>query len=274
MNPDIDGLKQLPPWRWPEKTKDLVLSYLRDPGADPGKRFDAASMAGDLSIIDDALATALLDIVRDNDADGELRGRAAIALGPVLETVDMMGCDDDDEAVCISENVLSDIQAVLVRCYRDGKCPKETRRRVLEASVRAPLDWHGAAIRSAYQSGDPEWRLTAVFCMNYVPGFEAQILESLKDDDADILYEAVCAAGSWAVVAAWPRIVELVCDADTEKTMRLAAIDASVNIRPEAAAELLEPLMDDDDPDLVDAAHEAAAMAETLAEIDMDEDDD
>jgi hypothetical protein len=50
----------------------------------------------------------------------------------------------------------------------------KVRRRVLEASVRAPQDWHQEAIREAYSSGDESWRLTAVFCMRFVRGFKDQ----------------------------------------------------------------------------------------------------
>jgi hypothetical protein len=51
---------------------------------------------------------------------------------------------------------------------------------VLEASVRAPQDWHLDAIREAYSSTDEAWSLTAVFCMRFVRGFNEQILEALE----------------------------------------------------------------------------------------------
>ena len=42
----------------------------------------------------------------------------------------------------------------------DSSIPKQVRRRILEASVRAPEDWHQNAIRAAYSSGDKDWMLT------------------------------------------------------------------------------------------------------------------
>jgi hypothetical protein len=54
----------------------------------------------------------------------------------------------------------------------DASVPTDVRRRILEASVRAPQDWHRDAIRAAYASDDDVWRLTAVFCMRSVRGFE------------------------------------------------------------------------------------------------------
>ncbi|MFH1983179.1 MAG: HEAT repeat domain-containing protein [Pseudomonadota bacterium] len=269
---DINKLKELPPWEWPEDTGATLLPLLQNAAADPDDRLLAASMAGDLSVVDDALAGALLAIVEETGADATLRARAAIALGPALENADLMGFDEEED-VMISEGLFGAIQGVLKKCYRDAGCPKEVRRRCLEASVRAPQEWHAAAIRSAYISGDPDWRLTAVFGMNYIEGFEKQIMESLEDDDPDIFYEAISAAGSWEVDAAWPRIVALVGDADTEKELRLAAIESAVNIRPDDVGEILEPLLDEEDEDIVDAVHEALAMAEAMLEFDAEDDD-
>ena len=270
---DLIKINELPPWEWPENTGDKILAVLGNAGASEENRMLAVSMAGDISIVNDALATALLAIVGDTDADESLRARAAIALGPALENADLMGFDDDDDII-VTETVFEAIQDVLEKCYRDGGCPKEVRRRCLEASVRAPMEWHTAAVRSAYVSGDPEWRLTAVFGMNYIEDFEKQILESLEDDDPDIHYEAVCAAGSWEVDGAWQHVIDLVSDENTEKELRLAAIEAAINIRSEVAAEILGPLTDDDDQDIVDAAHEAIAMAEAMLEFDDEEEED
>jgi len=72
----------------------------------------------------------------------------------------------------------NNIQDTLHRLYLDNSNPKEARRRILEASVRAPENWHHNAINSAYSSGDKDWMLTAVFSMRWVRGFECQILEA------------------------------------------------------------------------------------------------
>src|ERR1035438_7783433 len=94
----------------------------------------------------------------------------------------------------------------LRKLYQDESLPKELRRRILEGAVRAPEPWHQDAIRTAYQSGDSDWMVTAVFAMRYVRGFDDQILESLKSADEDIHYEAVVAAGNWSLDAAWPHV--------------------------------------------------------------------
>ena len=156
----------------------------------------------------------------------------------------------------------------------DIDVPMEIRRRTLECSVRAPQEWHQEAIRDAYSSGDALWRLTAVFCMQYVRGFDAQILEALEAEDEDIHYEAVCAAGAWGVDDACSHITSLAASQLTDKTLRLAAIEAMASIRPQEAAEILGELTQSDDEDIVEAAYEAMAMSGLFPDEDFDDDED
>jgi hypothetical protein len=63
----------------------------------------------------------------------------------------------------------------------------------------------------------------------------------------------------------------LITSKTTDKALLLAAIEGVVGIRPQEAPEILGDLLDSDDEDIVEAVHEALAMAEGLAEED-DED--
>ena len=164
----------------------------------------------------------------------------------------------------ISEQTFHRIQATLRQLYTDAGVPKQVRRRILEASVRAPEDWHEDAVRAAYSSDDEDWVLTAVFCMRWIHGFEEPILESLDSSNPDIHYEAVCAAGNWQVDEGWPHIAAPVTSEKTDKPLLLAAIEAAAGIRPQQAAGILGDLMDSDDEDIADAAYEAIFMAEDL----------
>ncbi len=139
--------------------------------------------------------------------------------------------------------------------------------------MRAPQDWHRDAVRAAYGSDDEAWRLTAVFCMCYVRGFDAEILEALDSRNPDIHYEAVRAAGNWQVDAAWPHIAALVTSGETDKPLLLAAIDAVASIRPRQAAEILDDLTDSGDKDIAEAVFEATTTARGLSDEDNDEDD-
>jgi hypothetical protein len=270
---DVKRLKDIPPWEWPEGTAAMLLEVLQDRLGDASDRLVAAELAGDFVVINADLVEALLSILRRGDESAALRGTAAIALGPVLEQAYFDEFEEADDAP-ITEDTFHEIQESLRALYTDAGVPQEVRRRVLEASVRAPQDWHPGAIRAAYFSENQAWRLTAVFGMRFVRGFEAQILEALDSEDPEIECEAVCAAGNWEVAAAWPHVSALLTSEDTDKPLLLAAIEAAASIRPLDAAEILDELTDSDDEDIVEAAYEALTMAGVLSDLDDEDDED
>ena len=157
----------------------------------------------------------------------------------------------------ITERTFRRIQTSLHKLYTDAGVPRAVRRRIVEASVRAPQDWHRGAIRAAYASNDQDWKLTAVFSMRWIRGFDVQIREALDSEKEEICYEAVCAAGNWAIDAAWSHVTALVTSKNTDKALRLAAIDAVASVRPQEAGMILVDLTDADDEDIVGAAYEA-----------------
>ncbi len=182
------------------------------------------------------------------------------------------GFEDADD-VAIAKRTFHQIQASLRELYADTNIPNAVRRRILEASVRAPQDWHRDAVRAAYSSDDEPWRLTAVFCMRFVRGFDPQILDALESANPDIHYEAVMATGTWAVNAAWRHVAALVTSGKPDKALMLAAIDAVAAIRPREARAILSDLTDSDDEDIVEAVYEALAMTEAPADMDDDDHD-
>jgi hypothetical protein len=219
-------------------------------------------MACDFTVIIDALAAALLSVLGSAAEPEELRARAAISLGPALEQADIEEFDDPD-AVPISRKTFRAIKQSLRQLFVDSGVPELVRRSILEAAVRAPQDWHTGAIRSAWSNHDREWKQTAVFCMNYVRGFDQQILEALENADPGIHYQAVRAAGTWEVEAAWPHVAAL-ATSDTNKPLRLAAIEALGTMRPLDSVEILANLADSEDEDIAETASEAMSMAEGM----------
>jgi hypothetical protein len=193
---DLKTLNNTPPWDWPAGTAETLVSVLRDRQATEPDRVLATEMAGDFTVVNEELVEALLAVLRCSDESEGLRGRAAISLGPILEYAETEGFEDAGD-VPISEQTFRQIQESLRELYTDAQIPREVRRRILEASVRAPQDWHENAVRSAYASGDDPWKLTAVFCMRFVRGFDRQIVEELDNRDTSIELEAVLAAGNW-----------------------------------------------------------------------------
>jgi len=222
--------------------------------------------------MNDRLADSLTAIVRSPDEPQGLRATAAIAFGAVLEQAYTFEFDDPDD-VPITERTFHNIQDSLRKLYSDNTLPKEVRRRILEASVRAPESWHPNAIEAAYSSGDKDWVLTAVFAMRWVRGFDDQILEALKSTDPEIHYEAVRAAGNWGLAGAWSHIVALVQDAGTPKPLLVAAIGGVASIRPAEARTILADLADSDDEEIAEAADEAISMADAAPDEDDDEEE-
>lgn len=268
---NLASLAETSPWEWPDSARTVLLDVLRNTRALESERALAATLLGHLVVMDDEVAALLLSIVEDDAAPDTLRRKAAISLGPVLEQADVDGFEDPD-MVPITEKMFRKIQRTLHKVYSDAAAPKEVRRRVLEAAVRAPLDWQKGALRAAWASGDPAWQLTAVFGMAHVGGFEDEILAALDSPDEDIHYEAVTAAGNMEIDAAWPHIISLVTSETTDKELLMAAIDAVATIRPAEALEILVDLADHEDQDVVEAVHEALAMARGLSAGDEDED--
>ncbi len=267
---DLKVLEETPPWEWPQGTDKMLLEILRDNQTDKADLLLAAGLAGDYTVINDELVAALLSILRNGEESEAIRAKAVISLGPILETA-YIDEFEDPEAVPISEETFHGIQTALHELYMDRDIPMEVRRRILEGSVRAPQAWHTEAIRDAYSGGDELWRLTAVFCMRYVRGFDTQILEALESENEEIHYEAVCAAGTWEMDAAWSHIAALATSALTDKWLRLAAIEGVASIRPEEAAGILSELSQSRDEDIVEAAYEAMTMCGLFPDEDYDD---
>lgn len=238
---DLKTLKDTPPWDWPEGASKMLLGILGDDQAVESDRRLAVELAGDFVVISDELVAALLSILRKGEEPETLRAEAAISLGPVLDHADADQDGFDDDSVPISEAAFLGIQESFHKLHMDADVPKEVRRRILEASVRAPQDWHQDAIHTAYRSDDEAWKLTAVFSMR-------------------------------EVAAAWSHITALVTSRETEKPLRLAAIDAVASIRPQEAGTILVDLTDSDDEDIVEAVYEAMARAEGPPDHELDED--
>jgi hypothetical protein len=268
---NIENLSNIPPWEWPDDAHKIIFEALHDETASDSERLLAAGMAGDATVVNDVLADALLSIVCNHNEPDDLRSQAAIALGPALEYGFIDGFEDPDE-VPITEAMFLRIQETFHKVFMENRTPKIVRRRTLEASVRAPLEWHQDAVQDAYNRDDKDWKLTAVFCMQYIRGFDKQILESISNENLDIVYEAVCGAGNWEIDAAWPHIAAFVTSEETNRDLLLAAIEAAALIRPHEVSGILGPLLDSDDEEISDAVSEALAITGMFWDDDDDED--
>jgi hypothetical protein len=274
LNPrlKLDLIEATPPWEWPRDARDVFLHFLRDRNEGESHREIAADLAGDLVVMDDEIAETLLSIVSSPTESLKLRCAAAIGFGPALEQ-SFAEEDIGPDEMPLSEAIYHEIRQRLRDLYADTSLPKLLRRRILEAAVRAPQEWHAEAIRQAYVSRDREWVLTAAFCMKYIPGFDSEIVKLLRHRDPEIRLEAIKAAGSKEVEEAWPYIEQILTSGDPDKDILLAAMEAAACIRPREAGLLIVGYADSEDEEIAEAAEDAMSMAEAMARSEYDEED-
>jgi HEAT repeat protein len=262
-----------------------IAEKIQDRSLPEQERGIAIKLGGDLMNMDDRIAEALIGVVIADDEPDGLRSNAAIALGPVLEDCDLMGFDFGDDDVAISEETYGHLRRELKRVVLDEHQPRDVRRAAMEASVRAPDDWHEPQIRAAFESNDPLWKITAVFSMGFVGGFDRQILEALGDDDPRLEREAILAAGHQAVGGAFPKIRALAESEEANPALRLAAVEALAGSDSQTAVDILQRLTDHEDEEIADQAEyglsfmvdprdAGAALFDMDGDLDDDDDDD
>jgi hypothetical protein len=116
---DLKTLYDTPPWELPEGTDKILLGILRDDRTDQSDRLLAAELAGDSTVANDELVDVLLSILRNGNAPENLRGQAAISLGPALEYADIDGFEEPGAAP-ITEQTFRKIKETLHKLYADA----------------------------------------------------------------------------------------------------------------------------------------------------------
>ena len=276
-NTRLENLSRAEPWTLGEEDGAYVRTVLSDRGADPEERLLALELAGDTALMDDEMAEAVLALLGDAGENEQLRGRAAIVLGPSLELAFEEELQDEaDEPTCpLSPPLVEKVEQALRSLHDDESAPREVRRRCLEAAVRLPRDWQKMAIRRAYRSGDELWKITGVFCMQFIPGFDDQLLEALESDDPDLLCTALQSAGERALEAAWPRVRQILQEGQGDPDVLAAAMRAAACLKPRLAETLILPYLMQKDPELREAAEDALSEAHIMrGGLDDDEGED
>ena len=260
---DLKTLAQTGPYEWPSDSDETILRALRNDRADDHDRLFAIEVAGYSVGVNDDLAEALLSVLDDSSEPEPLREQAAGSLGPTLEYAEEQGFSEFSDAT-ISENTFEKIQRSLQTCFGDTGSPKAVRRRALEASIRSPQKWHREAIGLLYASGDEDWKLTAVFCMRWLGGFEEEILEALGSENRAIQREALAAFGELDFDGAGLDL-DAAMEAEDVKTGLAQAVVSYINgLPPEQAETLLASIaMAGDDEN-------SEAVGEDVTTLDMD----
>jgi len=198
---NFNDLKRLPPWEWPKDAGEIFLRVAMDKNGLEEDRLLAVELAGDCMVIDDAMALELLHLLRNRKEPEKFRAKAATSLGPILEYVEIL--DFEESEMAISKSMFDRIQEALRDLHEDVKVPREVRRRCLEASVRSPQDWHAETIRVTHLSREEDDRLTAIFCMGYIDGFQDELDKAMEDENSSIRSEALKALANWQEGEPW-----------------------------------------------------------------------
>ncbi len=225
--------------------------------------------------MDDALAREIVAIAQ-SDAPEDVRADAIVALGPSVDECGVEYMDDDapgatDFGAPLSREAFDEVTGALRSLYADAAEPKIVRRRAFEVLVRDPQPWQKDAIRHDFASGDRDWKMTALFAMGYVRGFDKELVDELRTANGDLLYEAVRSAGRAEIEEAAAIIEALALADETDRDVRLEAIAALPSVDPDCF-DLLDELAESSDEEIRAAAEEALEDLQMFEE-DLEEDD-
>jgi len=216
---------------------------------------------------DAKLIAPLLDRLA-HDPDADVRAASASALGRFV----YMGEVDE-----IPTTQLQRVEAALLSAFA-GTGPAEVRRRALEAlafSSRADIP---ALIQSAYESPDPQFRVSALFAMGRSADerWAETVLNELQSTDNELRFEAARSAGELELDGAVGPLRKLLIDPDLQ--IREAAIWSLGQIGGNEARLALEALLtrtrDHDERDFIEEALENAAFHDDITDFalfEMDE---
>ncbi len=217
---------------------------------------------------------------RLKDTDAEVRSTAIEGLWESEETslidplINLLEQDSSEKVQAVAATALgkfallaelkklrprhkSRISRSLLTIINDKSKPLEIKRRALEAAAPLSLPQMKQAIMEAYQSGNPQLKISALFAMgrscscSWLP----ILLRELTSTDAEIRYEATGACGELGEKEVVPYLIELVDDPDIE--IRLAAIKALGKIGASEAKSCLEQCLDNHNEIIQQAAEQA-----------------
>lgn len=240
-----------------------------------GDQLPAVRLAALDGLWDSERLTLLQPIITlaKSDPDQEVRASAAATIGHYILLAEW--------EVLPVESTRAAIDALL-SILDDTETPKALRRAALESLSASSHDRVNRLVEEAYDSGDFELQISAVFAMGRTVDkrWLPVIIDEMGSSDAEMRLEAARAAGQIGSSEAVAELAELVTDDDLE--VQLAAIEALGQIGGSMAMRILEDMEGDPDFDhLQDAISEAQEEAIWLDDIDLtlldwdnDEDDD
>lgn len=244
--------------------REIALLALEDESS------PARSAAIELLWIDESAETMQkLMRLADSDGDATVRATALEQLGRFV----LLGEYGD-----IAAELAAEAQALTCRLHRDTTQPIEIRRRALEALSNSSHPQANALIRAAYEDGNHELKLGAIFAMGRSCNkiWRDELLAELENSDNERVYEAIRACGQIQIEAALEPIIEFALADDQE--LQLIAIWSLGEIGGKRAFEALSRLEDSEADETlaaaIDQALDAAGFSLSFASLGLESHDD
>lgn len=246
----------------------IFREVLNDP--DPEVRLGA--VRGLWECEDQSLAGAFLHMLQ-NDSDEKVRAAVATGLGRFVYLAEM---DEVDPPLATA------IETALFTAIRNPEEPLEVRRRSVEAVGFSCHSEVPDIIKEAYEHEHQLMRVSALFAMGRSADrrWRKIILEEIENDDNEIRFEAIRAAGELAISEAVDPLA-YVLDHESDVSIRQAAVWSLGQIGGKTSRHVLELVIASEDDELYEVAQDAleelsfkAEFPEILEFLQSDEDED
>lgn len=242
---------------WPRDSDEILLEIINNNKISMRTRQEAIEFASDLAVVDLKVVRAFCTIIKNSEESYELRSSAISGLSDILAEVsspeyqaEIKFVDPNEDIIKISD--FDEVRQLLQQIFYNKHEIPEIKRRALEVSATLPDIWHSEAIKEAYADGDVAWRLTALYCMRFVDGFEKEICQELLSRNADMQQYALIAVKMKKIASVWPQVRGIIEAERINEDVFYAALEAGIAINPQAMPEILTSLSDFDDPDWQD----------------------
>ena len=210
---------------------------------------------------DKYLIPSLLRLMKEDPSE-EVRSAAATALGKYI----YLG-----ELEEIPQSTYQMLEDELLQVISSTEKPS-VRQKALEAISFSAREEAIELIRTAYESGDHNWLISALIAMGR-SGDERWgkiVLSHLQDEDSELRFEAVRAAGELSLAVARQPLLEMLTEEGLEEDTHFAAIWSLSEIGGRGVREVLEALRDSsEDEEMTEFLEEAFVNLEFTEGLDQ-----
>lgn len=218
---------------------------------------------------DHRTAAPLIQIM-ETDPDSTVRAAAASGLGNFI----YMG-----ELEEIPAETLKTVEEALLSVMQSQE-DVLVRRRALEALGFSSRKEVKRMLRSAYDSGERAWMVSAVYGMGRSAddAWEPQVMRAFRDPNPEVVYEAVRASGELELSAARRPLLRMLDDEMLDPELREAAVWALSKIGGEGVRDAIENMLDQtedgEEIDFLESALDNLTFTEDIGSFQMFDFDD